>query len=636
MEDSNRPSVLKTVASYIIATEFCERLAYYGFAGSLVLFFETKLDMSNEDAINQFYLWNGAVYVTPLLGGYIADTILGRFMTILVFSVVYLIGLGLFLIGSLPTNIEPPLIFLGMYIVALGAGGIKPNCSTMGADQFDSNYDQDRKEAKLFFSYFYWSINLGALGAYTLVAYICQYGIPFLGGESWGFFVGYLIPTIVLSLGVLVFVSGSSRYKKNKPEGSIVVDVTKVVYEAGFKRRGENLNDLNTKLLNDESNNDNAETTSNYHWLDKASITNGGSFDPNLVESVKYVARLVPFLAVMIPYWGIYGQTKTAFQVQACQMDVDLNGFQLPISAMNIFNNVAILTLVPIFEIYLYPALKARGRELSMLQKIGCGFMIAMAAMFMAAIIENVRIQYNPANGNYYDQAARDNISPCKNIDNYNPFEYQDWVAGDTDTKPLNCWQTCSIEIDHRLSLECISCDDIPQMSHLSILWQIPQFVLIGLSEIFASITSLEFFYSQAPSNMRSVSQACNLFTNALGSWLTIPLTLLVNIDPNNEWVASNVNNGHLDYYFYLLAGLMFIALVVFTYLSSTYQYADPFVLESLTAAQMQHGETSGKGELDDEYQTGSRKSVEERSASVEKLRHSVYTSVLHEDTDEF
>jgi dipeptide/tripeptide permease len=65
------------VVFYISVTEFCERLAYYGFAGSLVLFFETKLNLSNEDAINQFYLWNGFVYVTPLIGGYVADTVSG-------------------------------------------------------------------------------------------------------------------------------------------------------------------------------------------------------------------------------------------------------------------------------------------------------------------------------------------------------------------------------------------------------------------------------------------------------------------------------------------------------------------------------------------------------------------------------
>jgi dipeptide/tripeptide permease len=63
--------------------------------------------------------------------------------------------------------------------------------STMGADQFDIKYAQDKKEAGQFFSYFYWSINLGALCAYTLIAYICQYGLPFAGGERWVTFVYY-------------------------------------------------------------------------------------------------------------------------------------------------------------------------------------------------------------------------------------------------------------------------------------------------------------------------------------------------------------------------------------------------------------------------------------------------------------
>lgn len=62
---------------------------------------------------------------------------------------------------------------------------------------------------------------------------------------------------------------------------------------------------------------------------------------------------------------------------------------------------------------------------------------------------------------------------------------------------------------------------------------QIPQFALIGVSEILASITSLEFYYSQAPLSMRSVSQAANLFTSALGSLVVIPLLLIVNSNPS-------------------------------------------------------------------------------------------------------
>ena len=103
----NRKSVLTTVAGYIIVTEFCERLAYYGFAGSLVLFLQVisyrskscsiihthhfiytsmqrEFNYSNSDADVQYSLWAGFCYMTPLLGGYIADTYLGRYKTILV------------------------------------------------------------------------------------------------------------------------------------------------------------------------------------------------------------------------------------------------------------------------------------------------------------------------------------------------------------------------------------------------------------------------------------------------------------------------------------------------------------------------------------------------------------------------
>jgi hypothetical protein len=80
--------------------------------------------------------------------------------------------------------------------------------------------------------------------------------------------------------------------------------------------------------------------------------------------------------------------------------------------------------------------------------------------------------------------------------------------------EPANCFQVSGCDAhfltpagDSYLNLTCIDCDVIPQMSHLSILWQIPQFVLIGISEILSSITALEFFYSQAPTCMRSVSQ---------------------------------------------------------------------------------------------------------------------------------
>ena len=144
---------MRRVAGFIIITEFCERLAYYGFAGSLVLLFQTQLHLSNEDADVQYSAWSSMCYVTPLLGGFIADTYLGRYRTIILFCSLYLFGLILVVVGCIPGQVSGTLIFTAMYIIALAAGGIKPNVSTMGADQFDDRFSQDRKEKESFFNW---------------------------------------------------------------------------------------------------------------------------------------------------------------------------------------------------------------------------------------------------------------------------------------------------------------------------------------------------------------------------------------------------------------------------------------------------------------------------------------------------
>lgn len=458
----------------------------------------------------------------------------------------------------------------------------------MGADQFSPTSKKDQEEAKQFFSFFYWSINLGALVAYTGIAYVCQNGVSTLGGQKWGFFVGYTIPTIVLAVGIAVFVSGYSRYKMVKPQGSALLTFFGILYTSiASKLIGGSVyaspshaSEGAPSALGSE---EYALSSQNPSILDVATLKGYSKYQ---VSSAKYLTKIVPFLLVMIPYWCLYGQTKTAFQLQGCQMNLQIGSLSLPVSSMNIFNNISILVLVPLFERMLYPWLRAQGFKLSMLTKIGVGFFFAIVAMCVAAMVEWARLKNVPPSGNYYDVNARDNITPCKNINNYDPYQYQQWYAGSSSTKPSNCHQTCdtmSTDDTSLLSLNCIQCDDIPQMSNMSILWQIPLFVLIGISEIFASITSLEFFYSQAPSNCRSVSQAANLFTSALGSWLTIPLTLIVNSNINDQWIPADVNVGHLVYYFLLLAGLMLLGLGLFMYLAYGYQYADPEVLAELS-----------------------------------------------------
>ena len=100
------------------------------------------------------------------------------------------------------------------------------------------------------------------------------------------------------------------------------------------------------------------------------------------------VTRLTPFLGIMVPYWGIYSQMSTAFQNQGCQMNLSIGKGMVPVSALNVFDTIAILALVPLFDGYVYPYFKKIGYPLTMLQKIGAGFFCACLAMVIAAVIE--------------------------------------------------------------------------------------------------------------------------------------------------------------------------------------------------------------------------------------------------------
>lgn len=578
LKASVRPSRLWTAASYIITTEFCERLCYYGFAGSLVYFFQQELNYSNADAINMFQLWSGSVYVTPLLGGLIADVYLGRYVTLLVFSAIYLLGLILFIFGSVPDAINPALVFLAMYTIALAAGGIKPNASTMGADQFDPAYEQDRNEAASFFNFFYVAINCGALLSYTVLSYVAQNGVSSLGGKKYGFLCAVSLQTIILTCGILVFVSGSKVYVKRKLQSkSMLAQVSCVACEAlsFLWSRQKPRQPLRSSI--------NSNKTAPTHWLDRAKMAHGGSYSHKTVESLKLMTRLSPFLVTFVCFWGVYSQTKTSFQIQSCQSSLTLGDFEIPVTSLNIFNNITILVLVPVFDRYMYPALRRRGIELSMQMKILIGFSLAALAMLVSAIVEIGRISNLPLAGDYMDEAARANISPCRNIDNFDPYLYLDWANSGASFKPSNCKQisTGGCATVQPLPLSCVSCDNIPQMSRQSVLAQIPQFVLIGVAEIFASITSLEFFYSQAPQQMRSVSQALNLLTSALGSWITIPLTLVVNAG-SQPWITTDVNEGHLTWYFFLLAAMQLVVTIWYAWLTKNFQPVDPLWLLEL------------------------------------------------------
>ena len=155
---------------FIIGNEACERFSFYGMRNILTVFLIDYLlrEASPDPAVRtslakaNFHLFVSGVYFFPLLGGYIADRYFGKYRTILWLSILYVIGHAcLAIFESNPTG-----FYTGLFLIALGSGGIKPCVSAMVGDQFT---EENKHLVNKVFAIFYWSINFGSFFASLLI-----------------------------------------------------------------------------------------------------------------------------------------------------------------------------------------------------------------------------------------------------------------------------------------------------------------------------------------------------------------------------------------------------------------------------------------------------------------------------------
>ncbi len=195
---------------YIIANEAAERFSYYGMRAILVVFMTQHLvnsggmlDVMGEDEAKGWYhLFVSAVYFTPLLGALLSDGVLGKFRTIILLSLVYCGGHL-----ALATDDTRLGLALGLGLIALGAGGIKPCVSAHLGDQFGQTNQGLLSRA---FSWFYFAINLGAFISSLATPWLLQY---------YGSSVAFGVPGVLMLLATLVFWAGRHRFVHIPPGG---------------------------------------------------------------------------------------------------------------------------------------------------------------------------------------------------------------------------------------------------------------------------------------------------------------------------------------------------------------------------------------------------------------------------------
>lgn len=200
---------------HIIGNEAAERFSFYGMKAVLAVFMVQYLHlmdgasgtpMNEAQATANVHLFNGAVYLTPLLGALLADIFIGKYRTIIALSIVYCAGhaalAGMGLLGR-----SPWWLMAGLGLIALGSGGIKPCVSAHVGDQFGARNAHLLSEV---FNGFYFAVNTGAFVSMLLTPWLLEWH-----GPHWAFGV----PGVLMALATLVFWLGRRRFIHVPPGG---------------------------------------------------------------------------------------------------------------------------------------------------------------------------------------------------------------------------------------------------------------------------------------------------------------------------------------------------------------------------------------------------------------------------------
>ena len=459
---------------FIIGNEFCERFSYYGMKAILPVYLTAWLSFSEDKATSIIHSFNFLCYFFTLFGGILSDTLLGKFKTIVLLSLVYCAGSAVLALTALPSGgggtdarDQAPSsagMFIGLLLVAVGTGGIKPCVASFGGDQFDP-VRQVRQLAS-FFALFYFSINAGSVLSMFLTPILRQ-DVHCFGQDSC-YPLAFGLPAALMLVATLVFVGGTSFYRRVETRGNAVLQVIGALLTA----TGNRVRYALARLFGRGGGPPITITT----WYDYARVE--GAYGPEFLLQVRQIMQIIKIFSPITVFWALFDQQGSRWTYQAMLMDTCLGttGMTIKPEQMQLTNAVLILVLIPVFNRLLYPGLAGAGVPLGPLRRMGLGMLLASLSFCLAAAL----------------QFAIDRGSSL----------------GPDPLNPNN--RVCIVGCVH-------------------VLWQLPQYVLITMAEIMTSITGLEFAYAEAPSSLKSFCQAAWLLSVAFGNLLV----MLVNeLDP--------------------------------------------------------------------------------------------------------
>ncbi|KAH8650925.1 peptide transporter PTR2-A [Tricladium varicosporioides] len=502
------PGTIPWTAWTVAFVEFAERFSYYGTTAVFVNFIQKDLPKGSKTGagflikpgsgalglgqrastglttFNNF--WN---YCTPLLGAYMADQYFGRYLTIQWACLLSIVGHIILVLSAIPPVIIHPnaavgVFSVGLVIMGLGGGAFKSNISPLIAEQ----YKDERAYVRTNKHGLREIVDPAVTTARIYIYFYLLINVGSLTGslamiysEHYvGFWLSYTLPTLVFCVCPVTLFYFKKHYTLSPPTGSVMAKAYKLIALA-FK--GKWSWNMKTTIKNFKDPDFwNRVKPSNIAPADRPEWM---TFDDEWVDEVRRGLLACKVFLWYPLYWLAYNQMTGNLVSQASTMNLG----HVPNDIVAKLNPIFIIIVIPLMDFVVYPLIRKSGFNLTPIKKITCGFILSSMAMISACVTQYYIYKLSPC-GDHINALTKKGRKDC--------------------SAPFTVWV------------------------------QVFPYALIGMSEVMASITKLEYAYTKAPKNMRSTVQAIALFTSAVSSALGQALTALSE-DPLLVWNYGSV-----------------------------------------------------------------------------------------------
>jgi POT family proton-dependent oligopeptide transporter len=598
---------------YIIGNEGCERFSYYGMKAILFVYIVGLLanmqglgeKEARDAATETMHLWSAAVYALPLIGAIISDRWLGKYRTILYLSMVYCVGhaaLAIFEGPELQLAIFDKVLldpvsgmYVGLFLIALGSGGIKPCVSAHVGDQFGKgNWHMVQKV----YNAFYFIINFGSAFATIFIPMLRGKVIDvtvdgvvtrsYSGSVTWAF----AVPGILMGLATICFWAGRKEFVHVPPThpgkrgfldvlsgtllflgflavpiwfseflGSVAMTVgvsvscivaavvtyaarQKIEQDDGFL--AQTFFCLKAKFSGDNAGDGEAPQEGRRDLRDHFFYGPAARrFGNELAEGPVAVWKIISVFILVSVFWGLFHQHSSTWIAQARDMDrsidMGLNSWLLSGAGLGFITGYAFVL-----------ALKKKGTGL--LMWAGGGAVIGLLLgwighRFGPYTLEASQVPaVNPFMVMLLIPYTAFGLYPLMERMGYEP-------------KPLRRMTIGMLMAGLSFAAVAIIQGVMDGGTPLHVGWQLIPYLIITLAEVMVSITGLEFAYTQAPKRMKSVIMGFWLLNVTLGDLLVVFVT--------------RIKFQEQTTFFWVFAGLMVAAGLLFGLRARSYEYQD-------------------------------------------------------------